>query len=238
MLRVTDLCAGYGGAQVLFGVNLKVDEGQLVVVTGPNGHGKTTLLRVISGLIPAWSGHVDFQGERIDGGSTASVVAGGLAHIPQGDLLFQDLTVEQNLLMGAYQKQAWRQRQALLVEVFDLFPALRERRAQQSRTLSGGERRMVAIGRGLMSNARVIMVDEPALGLAPVLVRQLYSTLAEIARNGKTLLLCEESLNNAKEIADYVYLMEQGRMAHEGGVTELYASGALQSAYLGSGETA
>jgi branched-chain amino acid transport system ATP-binding protein len=156
--------------------------------------------------------------------------------VPQGDLLFQELSVEQNLYMGAYRPDAWKQRSSGLKQVFSLFPRLEERRNQQSRTLSGGERRMVALGRGLMAGARLLMVDEPALGLAPVLVEEVYSKLSQIVHDlGTTILLVEESLANAEFLADYVYVMEKGAIVTEGSVVEVLESGALEAAYLGTG---
>jgi branched-chain amino acid transport system ATP-binding protein len=235
MLEVTGLSAGYGAATVLQDVSIAVDEGKFVVITGPNGHGKTTLLRVLSGLLPVNRGEVQFRGERLNGRSSASIVARGLVHIPQGDLLFVDLTVEQNLFMGAYLRDAWKGRRERIRRVYELFPRLEERRTQQARTLSGGERRMLGIGRGLMSNAKMLMVDEPALGLAPVLVQEVYATLDRIARSEATVLLVEETLANAKGIADYVYLMDTGRIVHEGTMADI-GEGVLASTYLGSKE--
>lgn len=234
MLSVRGLSAGYGKVPVLDDVNLEVSEGKVVVVSGPNGHGKTTLFRVLSGLMAPWSGSVAFQDASLIGLPTAAIVARGLVHIPQGDLLFQDLSVEQNLLMGAYLKDAWRQRSENLARVFDLFPRLKERRKQQARTLSGGERRMCAIGRGLMSRAKLLMVDEPALGLAPLLVQEVYATLAEIARSQSTVFLAEESFENIERVADYVYLMEEGRIVLEGTVETLLRDDRLKSVYLGA----
>lgn len=232
MLEVRRLTAGYGAATVLEDVSISVDEGKFVVITGPNGHGKTTLLRVLSGLLPADRGDIEFLGERLNGRSAASIVARGLVHIPQGDLLFVDLTVEQNLFMGAYLRDAWRGRRERIRRVYELFPRLEERRTQQARTLSGGERRMLGIGRGLMSNARMLMVDEPALGLAPVLVQEVYATLDRIARSEATVLLVEETLANARDIADYVYLMDTGRIVHQGTMSEL-GRDVLHATYLG-----
>jgi len=233
MLDVSNLKAGYGAATVLEDVSLSVDEGKFVVVTGPNGHGKTTLLRVLSGLLPVDSGEVTFLGERLNGRSASSIVGRGLVHIPQGDLLFVDLTVEQNLSMGAYLRDAWKGRRERMRRVYELFPRLEERRTQQARTLSGGERRMLGIGRGLMSNAKMLMVDEPALGLAPVLVQEVYATLDKIARSEATVLLVEETLANAKDIADYVYLMDTGRIVHQGTMAE-FGEDVLASTYLGN----
>ncbi len=233
MLDVSNLKAGYGAATVLEDVSISVDEGKFVVVTGPNGHGKTTLLRVLSGLLPVNSGEITFLGERLNGRSASSIVGRGLVHIPQGDLLFVDLTVEQNLYMGAYLRDAWKGRRERIRRVYELFPRLEERRTQQARTLSGGERRMLGIGRGLMSNAKMLMVDEPALGLAPVLVQEVYATLDKIARSEATVLLVEETLANAKDIADYVYLMDTGRIVHQGTMAE-FGEDVLASTYLGN----
>jgi branched-chain amino acid transport system ATP-binding protein len=232
MLEVTHVSAGYGAATVLEDVSISVDEGKFVVLTGPNGHGKTTLLRVLSGLLPANKGEMVFLGERLNGKSAATIVGRGLVHIPQGDLLFVDLTVEQNLFMGAYLSAAWRKRRERVRRVYELFPRLEERRTQQARTLSGGERRMLGIGRGLMSNAKMLMVDEPALGLAPVLVQEVYATLERIARSEATVLLVEETLANARDLADYVYLMDTGHIVHEGTMAE-FGADVLSSTYLG-----
>jgi branched-chain amino acid transport system ATP-binding protein len=236
MLDVGNLKAGYGAATVLEDVSLSVKEGTFVVLTGPNGHGKTTLLRVLSGLLPANGGAIDFNGESLVGKSAASIVSRGLVHIPQGDLLFVDLTVEQNLFMGAYLRDAWKGRQQRIKRVYELFPRLQERRTQQSRTLSGGERRMLGIGRGLMSNAKMLMVDEPALGLAPVLVQEVYATLARIAKTEATVLLVEETLANARGIADYVYLMDTGRIVHQGTMAD-FGADVLKTTYLGNGRS-
>ena len=232
MLEVRNLSAGYGAATVLQDVSISVDEGKFVVLTGPNGHGKTTLLRVLSGLLPANKGEITFLGERLNGRSAAAIVGRGLVHIPQGDLLFVDLTVEQNLFMGAYLAEAWKGRRDRIRRVYELFPRLEERRTQQARTLSGGERRMLGIGRGLMSNAKLLMVDEPALGLAPVLVQEVYATLERISHSEATVLLVEETLANAREMADYVYLMDTGRIVHEGTMAE-FGADVLSSTYLG-----
>ncbi|OFV84601.1 MAG: hypothetical protein A2W26_09570 [Acidobacteria bacterium RBG_16_64_8] len=233
MLEVEHIVSGYGKVRVLDDVSMSVPDGQLTVLTGPNGHGKTTLLRVLSGLLPAWEGTFSLLGRDLTGLSTSRLVGDGLVHIPQGDLLYDDMTVEQNLLMGAYIKSVWATRGDGLVRVFALFPKLEERRKQQARTLSGGERRMCSIARGLMSPARLLMVDEPALGLAPVLVDEVYAALAKIAREQATVLLVEENFEHVQSIADYVYLMENGRVVSHGTVAELAADDRLRSVYLG-----
>jgi branched-chain amino acid transport system ATP-binding protein len=233
MLDIVGLRAGYEQVGVLAGLDLSIAEGGAVVLTGPNGHGKTTLLRVISGLLPSWEGEIHFDGKRIDHASASSIVARGLIHVPQGDLLYGDLTVERNLLMGAYLQDAWRNRRQRLSHVYDLFPRLRERRNQRARTLSGGERRMVGIGRGLMGSARLLMVDEPALGLAPVLVREVYAALADIASNDATVLIVDETLANATQISDRACVMEGGRIVLDGPTATVAKHEALRAAYVG-----
>ena len=198
MLKVTDLVAGYAGSEVLHGLSLQVRDGELVVVLGPNGHGKTTLLRAISGLIRPSAGVIEFDGRVISNKSASEIVATGLVHIPQGDLPFPELTVMENLLMGAYRSEAWRERKQKLQQVFELFPVLAERPNQLARSLSGGERRMLALGRGLMSKAKLFMIDEPSLGLAPFLIENVYDTIRNIKKTGLSILLVDE---NAEHIA-------------------------------------
>lgn len=234
MLKIEGLHAGYGPTRVLVGLDLHVDSGEFVVVIGPNGHGKTTMLRAISGLIPVRAGSVEFKGERIDRLRTEAVVARGLTHIPQGDLLFPDMTVEENLFLGAFRSRATRSEQ--LQRVYEIFPRLEERRTQRARTLSGGERRMVAIGRGLMSNAELLMIDEPSLGLAPVLVEEVYERIAEISRLGVTVLLVEENMAHVRDVADRVYLVESGAVVLEGTPDYVLHNESVVATYLGVGE--
>lgn len=234
MLNVEGLHAGYGQTKVLVGLDLQVQAGEFVVVIGPNGHGKTTMLRAISGLIPVQAGTVEFKGERIDRLRTEAVVARGLTHIPQGDLLFPDMTVEENLFLGAFCAKSTRTQQ--LAKVYDIFPRLQERRTQRARTLSGGERRMVAIGRGLMSNAELLMIDEPSLGLAPVLVEEVYERIIEISRLGVTVLLIEENMAHVREVADRVYLVESGTVVLEGTPSQVLGNKSVVATYLGVGE--
>jgi len=204
LLRVLGLRAGYSGVEVLKGVDLEVAPGEFSVVIGPNGHGKTTLMRTISGLNRPTAGTIDFDGTSLLGATPESIVRRGVVHIPQGDLLFADMSVAENLALGAFTAGAHKNRARNLERVYDLFPRLKERHAQRARTLSGGERRMVAIGRGLMANARMLIIDEPSLGLAPVLVDEVYKTIREIHRSGLTVVLVEENVSRVRGIADHV----------------------------------
>lgn len=234
MLTVTGLQAGYGQTRVLTGIDLHVETGEFVVVIGPNGHGKTTMLRAISGLIPVRAGTVEFKGERLDRLRAESIVAHGITHIPQGDLLFSDMTVEENLLMGAF--RSFSTRTDRLAMVYEIFPRLAERRAQRARTLSGGERRMVALGRGLMSQADLLMIDEPSLGLAPVLVEEVYERIAEISRTGVTVLLVEENIAYVRDVADRMYLVESGAVVLEGTPAQVLGNESVVATYLGVGQ--
>ncbi len=198
MLKVTDLQAGYAGSEVLHSLSLEVRDGESVVVLGPNGHGKTTLLRAISGLIRPTGGRVEFDGQDITHKRASDIVGVGVIHIPQGDLPFPELTVMENLLMGAYRSVAWRRRKQKLEQVFTLFPVLKERPNQLARSLSGGERRMLALGRGLMSEAKLLMIDEPSLGLAPFLIEDVYKTIQDIHKTGLSILLVDENADHIR----------------------------------------
>jgi len=236
VLSVTGVEAGYGQGMVLHGIDLEVAKGELVVVIGPNGHGKTTLLRAISGLIPCARGSIEYRGQRISGMRTERIVEMGLTQIPQGDLLFPDMTVQENLLLGSFRSAAHKGRAERLELVFALFPRLRERRSQRARTLSGGERRMVAIGRGLMSDAEMLLIDEPSLGLAPVLVNEVYERIASIAASGITVLLVEESVTHVRDVANRLLLMETGTIVMSGTPAEVLSDDAVMRTYLGVGE--
>ena len=233
MLKVTDLYAGYGGSQVLHSLSLHVDNGETVIVLGPNGHGKTTLLRTISGLVRPTAGTVELDGQIITTLQPADIVAAGVIHIPQGDLVFPELIVMENLLMGAYRPEAWQERKQKLEQVFQLFPDLAERKGQLARSLSGGERRMLALGRGLMGEAKILMIDEPALGLAPFLIENVYQTIQDIRKTGLSILLMDESADHVAGLADRVYLLESGTLVKEGTADELLQDEVLLSAYLG-----
>jgi branched-chain amino acid transport system ATP-binding protein len=233
MLKISDLHAGYGGSEVLHSVSLRVDEGEAVVILGPNGHGKTTLLRAISGLIRPTAGTVELEGQVISDLPAEQIVAAGVIHIPQGDLVFPEMTVTENLLMGAYRSAAWQERKQKLEQVFQLFPVLADRKSQLARSLSGGERRMLALGRGLMAKARIFMIDEPSLGLAPLIIENLYETIEEINRSGLTILLVDENADHIAGLAHRVYLLESGVLVREGTADEMLRDEALLAAYLG-----
>jgi branched-chain amino acid transport system ATP-binding protein len=233
VLAVEDLWAGYGGTPVLRGIELELGADETLVLIGPNGHGKTTLLRAISGLVAPLRGEILFAGERI-GGRRAEHTAGlGLVHVPQGDHVFPDMTVEENLLMGAFPRNSWRRRKDALARVYELFPTLAERRRQRTRTLSGGERRQLALGRGLMREARALLIDEPSLGLAPVVIETVYAAIAEIAAGGTPILLVEENFNFIAEVADRVAVLEMGAIIRTGSVAELREDPTMVATYLG-----
>jgi branched-chain amino acid transport system ATP-binding protein len=233
MLEVRELRAGYGGSEVLQGLSLHVGAGEAVVVLGPNGHGKSTLLRAISGLVPPTAGTVELDGEVISARRPEQIAAAGIIHIPQGDMLFPEMTVYENLVMGAFVKTAWRERQAKLEHAYELFPWLRERRDQLARSLSGGERRMLALARGLMADARVLLIDEPSLGLAPLTTEQIYVSIRGIKESGLSLLLADENANHLSGLADRVYLLETGTFVREAPADKLLEDEALLAAYLG-----
>jgi branched-chain amino acid transport system ATP-binding protein len=233
VLSVRGLDSGYGETTICREISLDIAPGETLVVVGPNGHGKTTLLRTISGLVHQSAGEITFEGRRIDRLSAEARTELGLVHIPQGDHLFGELTVEENLLMGAFPRSAWNGRQAALDRVFDVFPALHERRTQRARTLSGGERRQVAVGRGLMRDPRLLLIDEPSLGLAPVIIETVYETIAQIAAQDVSILLVEENFTHIEELADRVAVFEMGRIVALGAPAEIAADETIAHSYLG-----
>lgn len=218
---------------VIRDVSLKIEEGQLAALIGPNGHGKTTLLRTISGLVRARQGTIWFAGHRIDQLRPDEIVAAGIVHVPQGDLLFPDMTVLENLRMGAYLPDAFKHEAQRLSEVFALLPKLQERQDQLASTLSGGERRMVGIGRGLMAGGRILMLDEPSLGLAPILIDQIYAVIASLRATGRTILIVEENATRIAETADILHLLDDGEFVWSGSGLELLARPEILATYLG-----
>ncbi len=236
MLQIEDVVAGYGATTVVQGISLEVEGGSCGVLVGPNGHGKTTLLRVISGLLKARSGRITFDGDDITRLRAEKIVERGLIHIPQGDLVFPDMTVEENLILGAFTKAASKRAKSRLEEVYEIFPRLNERKDQRSRTLSGGERRMLALGRGLMGDAKLIMIDEPSLGLAPVIVDEVYRQIRRITESGLTVLLVEENFSRAQTLADRIHLVENGVVVRSGGADDVLDDKTVRETYLGVSE--
>jgi branched-chain amino acid transport system ATP-binding protein len=234
LLSLAGLSAGYGANQVLRGVSLEVPEGCLTAIIGPNGHGKTTLLRVISGLVPVSGGTIQFDGRSLAGKRADEIVAAGIVHVPQGDLLFPEMTVLENLQMGAYLPEAGKQMRTRLDEVFTLLPKLKERRDQVASTLSGGERRMVGIGRGLMTGGKLLMLDEPSLGLAPIVIDRIYEVIAALTETGRTILVVEESAARIADQAVLVALLDNGQFAWTGGGAELMQRPKILETYLGA----
>lgn len=233
LLELKDLTAGYGGQEVLRSISLSVPEGSLITLIGPNGHGKTTLLRCVSGLVKKSGGHIAFDGEPLDGLKVHQIVARGIVHVPQGDMIFPDMSVLDNLLMGAYLPASYAEARSRLAEVFKLLPVLAERQQQVSSTLSGGERRMLGIGRGLMTGGRIFMIDEPSLGLAPLAIEQIYAVIADLKRRGQTILLVEEQAGPVMELADRIYLLDDGRIVWQGDPGELSIHEEILETYLG-----
>ena len=234
LLSLVGIGAGYGANQVLRGVSLDVAEGSLTAIIGPNGHGKTTLLRAISGLVPLNAGTIHFAGRPLGKKRPDEIVAAGIVHVPQGDLLFPEMSVIDNLQMGAYLPEAAKQMKTRLDEVFALLPKLQERRGQIASTLSGGERRMVGIGRGLMAGGKLLMLDEPSLGLAPILIDQIYDVIGELTRSGRTILVVEENAARIADKAAQVALLDNGQFAWTGAGAELMARPKILETYLGA----
>jgi branched-chain amino acid transport system ATP-binding protein len=232
LLQVRDLTAGYGAGPVLFGVDLDVGQGELVALIGANGAGKSTLLGVLSGLVPSTGGVVRFAGRDITRAQPDAIVAAGLAHVPQGRRLFATMSVRKNLLLGAYRRRD-REVGQDLERVLGYFPALRDKLARSAGTLSGGEQQMVAIGRGLMARPRLLMIDEPSLGLAPNVVERVVAVAAEINQDGTAVLLVDQDVVIALEASARAYVLENGRVVLSGSSDELERNPAIRRAYLG-----
>jgi branched-chain amino acid transport system ATP-binding protein len=238
MLQVENIYAGYGTSQVLAGTSLQVRPGLLVALIGPNGAGKTTTLRAISGIIRPTSGRVAIDGQEVQGMAAARIARLGVAHAPEGRRVFGPLSVEDNLLLGAYGRLplffGFRGKAAPDLErVYGLFPRLKERRRQSAGTLSGGEQQMLAIGRALMANPKVMLLDEPSMGLAPVIVDEVFAIIRQLKASGITLLLVEQSARRALDVADYAYVMERGGIVVEGSPADLQKNELVLAAYLG-----
>jgi branched-chain amino acid transport system ATP-binding protein len=233
MLRVEKLEVAYGKLQALWGVTFDVRQGEIVALVGANGAGKTTTLKTLSGLLRPKAGSIWLGDERVDRRSPAEIAELGVAHVPEGRKLFPEMTVLDNLLMGGYARPARPQRSERLEQVFGIFPRLRERQKQMTGTLSGGEQQMVAIGRGLMAGPKVMMLDEPSLGLAPIMVTEMFRVIGEINRAGVTVLLVEQNTEHALALAHRGFVLESGRVVLTGTGKELLANAQIRQAYLG-----
>jgi len=233
MLQVEHLAVFYSDVQALWDVSFQVNEGEIVTLLGSNGAGKTTTLHTVSGLLRPRQGSITFQGQALHRETPQRIVEAGLIHIAEGRELFPHMTVLENLELGAFPRRARRLRRQSLAYVMDLFPRLRERQHQLAGTLSGGEQQMLAIGRGLMARPRLLMLDEPSLGLAPLLVAELFHCIRRIHAEQVTILLVEQNVHQALDIADRAYVLENGRTIRTGTAVELLADDAIQAAYLG-----
>jgi branched-chain amino acid transport system ATP-binding protein len=232
MLEIRNLVAGYGGVPILRGVSLLVNAGEVIAVLGANGVGKSTLNRAISGLISVDSGEINFEGLPINGLSAPKIVERGLVQVPEGRKIFPNMNVLENLELGSY-RRARENRKHNLEKIFDIFPRLKERTAQLAGTLSGGEQQMLAIGRGLMAEPKLIILDEPSLGLSPLLVEELFTLIARIAADGLAVMLVEQNVMQSLDLASRAYVLENGSVAMAGSAEELKRNPALEKTYLG-----
>ena len=233
MLSIKDLYVSYGGIKALRGINIEVPDGKIVTLIGANGAGKSTLLRTISGLVKAESGSIQLDGTELIGMPINKICASGIALSPEGRRVFTDLTVEENLKIGAYLRKDKKEIEKDLKWVYELFPRLQERSWQFAGTLSGGEKQMLAVGRALMNRPKILMLDEPSLGLAPLIVQQIFDIIKEINKNGVTVLLIEQNANMALKTADIAYVIETGEIVLTGSGQEVMANPQVREAYLG-----
>jgi branched-chain amino acid transport system ATP-binding protein len=234
MLRIENLDVYYGGIHALKGISLEVPEGQVVTLIGANGAGKSTTLRTICGLVKPQNGRVLLQGEDITNLKASERVKQGIAMVPEGRRVFTNLSVFDNLLMGAYTREDTAGIEEDLEKVYSLFPILKKRRTQKALTLSGGEQQMLAVGRALMSGPKLLLMDEPSLGLAPILVNDLYEAVAQIHAEGLTVMLVEQNAHAALQVADYGYVLELGQIVLEGSSTDLAGNEDVKKAYIGA----
>ncbi|MDP9253978.1 MAG: ABC transporter ATP-binding protein [Verrucomicrobiota bacterium] len=236
MLELKDLSVSYGSITALHDVSLKVGQGDIVTLIGANGAGKSTTLRTISGLLKAQRGSIKYEDQEISNEAAHRIVARGISHVPEGRMVFANLTVHENLLMGAYLRKKGKELSAEFDFVFEMFPRLKERSRQVAGTLSGGEQQMLAIGRALMSKPRCLMLDEPSLGIAPILVKTIFQKIVEINKSlGMTILLVEQNANIALEVSNYGYVLETGRIILHDRSSALRANEQVKKAYLGGG---
>ncbi|MCR3921901.1 MAG: ABC transporter ATP-binding protein [Firmicutes bacterium] len=233
MLKIDNIHVFYGAIHAIKGITLEVNQGEIVTLIGANGAGKTTILRTISGLEHAKEGTINFLGNDIGNAAAQNVVKMGISHVPEGRRVFTNMSVTENLELGAYLSKDKQANSASMKKVFEYFPRLHERRHQVAGTLSGGEQQMLAMGRALMSKPKLMMLDEPSMGLAPILVRQIFSIVEEIHKEGTTILLIEQNANMALSIADRGYVLETGKIVMQGPAKEILQSEDVKNAYLG-----
>jgi len=233
MLEIKHLNVFYGNVQVLWNLNMHIEEGEIVALLGANGAGKTTLLNTITGGLKPFSGQILFRGEDLCGMSTELLLSKGISYLPENGGLFPDMSIQENLELGAYPRSMWGGRRQIMEEVFELFPRLLERRTQLARTLSGGERQMLAMGRGMMSRPRLCLYDELSYGLSPLMAKEAMGMVKTLRDRGMTVLLVEQNVKQSMEIADRAYVLENGRITLEGPCAELLENDYVKRAYLG-----
>ncbi len=233
MLKINKVNTFYGNIQALWDISMIIEEAEIVALVGANGAGKTTLLKTISGVLQPASGTIEFDGQRIDGLPPHKIVDLGISHVPEGRRLFTDMSVHENLEMGAYTSRAWKSRDETFEEVYGSFPILKERAKQLARTLSGGEQQMLAMGRGLMPKPKLCMFDEPSFGLAPLVMKEVFDVIKTLREQGITILLIEQNVPRTLEIADRAYVLENGHIVLEGDCQHLLKEEMVKKAYLG-----
>lgn len=233
MLKVTDLQVYYGVIQALKGISFEVNEGEVIALIGANGAGKTTILHTVTGLINQKAGKIEFEGKDISHTPAYKIVAEGMAHVPEGRRVFAELSVYDNLMMGAYTRKDKKEIAETLAMVYKRFPRLEERKKQMAGTLSGGEQQMLAMGRALMSKPSIILMDEPSMGLSPILVNEIFDIIESISKSGTTVLLVEQNAKKALSIADRAYVLETGKIVTSGKASELLEDDSIKKAYLG-----
>lgn len=233
MLKVSNINAFYDGMQALWDISFEVDKGEIFALIGSNGAGKSTLLKTLSGLLRPTSGRIEFQEKRIDGLAPNAIVELGISYVPEGGRLFADMSVRENLEMGAYTKRAWKYRKETLSHIYEIFPDLKGRERQLARTLSGGEKQMLAVGRGLMSKPILCLLDEPSYGLSPKYVIEVFNAIKSLCTQGITILLVEQNVKHTLEIANRACVIENGRVAMAGTCQMLLTNDHIKKAYLG-----
>ena len=233
ILEVKDINVSYGKLHALWDVNIKIEEGKIVALLGANGAGKTTLLNTMAGILKPKSGEVVFKGERIDNLPADKIIEKGISYLPEGGRLFPDMTIKENLEMGAYPSKLWKNRKPDMERMYKLFPILEERKNQLARTMSGGERQMLAMGRALMSNPTLCFFDELSYGLSPVMAQTVFKIVKQLHKEGITVFLVEQNVHQTLEIADYAYVIENGRIVKEGEGKSLKEDDYIKQSYLG-----